>query len=162
MANENELRSLKHTTDVSASAQSCYDVVTDYEKYPDWMPEFKSARVLKRDGNVWDVEFAFNILLKKIAYSIRVTHTPEELRTHWTFLRGDIIDNTVGGWHFTDKGSGRTHIEYEAGVSVGIPLGKAIVNKVADILTGTTVPRLFKNLEKRAQDLDRRKKQQGN
>ena len=144
------LQVVEQTTELKASAEALYKVVTDYESYPRWLPEFKEARVIKRDGDTVDVEFTFAIPLKKIRYSIRVVHTPAELTTSWTFLGGDIVDDTVGGWRFEKIDDKTTRVHYRAGVSVNVPMSKGIVNRVANLLTGTTLPRTFKNLEERA------------
>jgi ribosome-associated toxin RatA of RatAB toxin-antitoxin module len=144
------LQVVEQTTELKASAEALYKVVTDYESYPRWLPEFKEARVIKRDGDTVDVEFTFAIPLKKIRYSIRVVHTPAELTTAWTFLGGDIVDDTVGGWRFEKIDDQTTRVHYRAGVSVNVPMSKGIVNRVANLLTGTTLPRTFKNLEERA------------
>lgn len=144
------LQVVEETTVLQASADALYKVVTDYESYPRWLPEFKEARVLKRDGDTVDVEFTFAIPLKKIRYSIRVVHEPAKLTTSWTFLGGDIIDDTVGGWRFEKIDDRSTKVYYRAGVSVNVPMSKGIVNRVASLLTGTTLPRTFKNLEERA------------
>lgn len=147
------LQVVEETTVLKAPAEALYQVVTDYESYPRWLPEFKEARVLKRDGDTVDVEFTFAIPLKKIRYSIRVVHEPAKLSTAWTFLGGDIIDDTVGGWRFEKIDDHSTRVHYRAGVSVNVPVSKGIVNRVANLLTGTTLPRTFKNLEERAKAL---------
>ena len=144
------LQMVEEETVLKAPAQALYEVVTDYERYPEWLPEFKSARVLRREGETVDVEFTFAIPLKKIRYSIRVAHDPEHLTTNWTFLDGEIIDDTVGGWRFEPIDDQTTRVHYRAGVSINVPVSKGIVNRVANLLTGQTLPRTFRNLEKQA------------
>lgn len=149
-----EKNGVQETVTIDANAQKCFDVVTDYANYPKWLPEFKEARIVERESDtVVHVEFTFSILLKKIRYTIRAEQWPDELRTHWTYVRGDIIDDTWGGWKFTAQGDARCQVDYEAGISVNVPISKGIANKIANILTGTTLPRTFKALEKRARSL---------
>jgi len=145
------VQKVEETTTLAAPASALYAVVTDYERYPEWLPEFKDARVLNRDGDTVDVEFTFAVPLKKIRYSIRVKHDPDALQTDWTYLDGELIDDTVGGWKFEAIDGGTSHVRYYAGVSVNVPASKAIVNRIANLLTGTTLPRTFKNLEQEAQ-----------
>lgn len=145
---------VKETKVLNASAQACYDVVTDYENYPKWLPEFATSRIVHRESDtVEHVEFTISIkvLMKKFEtkYTIRAEKWPDELRTHWTYVSGDAIDNTIGSWKFTDQG-GRCRVDYEAMISVDIPISKGIANKVANILSSTTLPRTFSNLEKEA------------
>jgi ribosome-associated toxin RatA of RatAB toxin-antitoxin module len=135
---------------LKAPAAKLYAVVTDYARYPEWLPEFKDARILRAEGNEVDVEFTFAIPLKKIRYSIRVAHKPAELQTDWTFLRGEVIDNSVGGWKFEAIDNETTRVRYYAGVSVNVPVSRSVVNRIASLLTGTTLPRTFKNLEQEA------------
>jgi len=149
-----EKNGVKETVTINAAAAKCFAVVTDYANYPKWLPEFKSAEIVKRESDtVVQVEFAFSILLKKIRYTIRAEQWPDELRTHWTFVCGEMIDDTWGGWKFTALAEQRCQVDYEAGISVNIPISKGIANKVANLLTGTTLPRTFQALEKRARSL---------
>lgn len=145
------MQKIQETKILKAPAAALYAVVTDYERYPQWLPEFKSATVLATNGNTVDVEFTFAIPLKQIRYRIRVVHQPEQFKTDWTFLGGDLLDDTVGGWHFEPIDDASTRVHYYAGVSIHAPLSKGIVNRVANLLTGTTLPRTFANLEKQAQ-----------
>lgn len=149
MAKE-EMHTVEHTREIDAPARVLYEVVTDYEHYPEWLPEFRSARILRKEGNEVDVEFVFAVPIKQIRYSIRVQHDPEKLETRWHFLHGEIIDNTEGGWRFESLGENRTRIHYRVGVSINVPVSKGIVNRVANLLTGTTIPRMFSNLARQA------------
>jgi ribosome-associated toxin RatA of RatAB toxin-antitoxin module len=147
---KSEMRVVEHTREIEAPARVLYEVVTDYERYPDWLPEFRSARILRKEGNETDVEFVFAVPIKQIRYSIRVQHDPEKLETRWHFLSGEIIDDTEGGWRFEPLGENRTRIYYRVGVSINVPVSKGIVNRVASLLTETTIPRMFSELHKQA------------
>lgn len=149
------MQMVEEETVLNAPAEDLYAIVTEYEKYPLWLPEFKDAKVVGRDkeADTVDVEFTFAIPLKKIRYTIRVQHNPEELWTDWHYVQGEIIDDTVGGWSFEAIDENTTRVKYRAGVSINAPVSKGIVNRIANLLTGTTLPRTFKNLEKRAQGL---------
>lgn len=148
--NAQDLHVVEHTKELNAPARLLYEVVTDYERYPEWLPEFRSARILRKEGNEVDVEFVFAVPIKQLRYSIRVHHDPENLKTEWHYLGGEIIDNTEGGWHFIPLGEDRTRIHYRVGVSINVPVSKGLVNRIASLLTETTIPRMFKELEKQA------------
>ena len=146
-----DMQTVQETTVLKAPAAKLYAIVTDYAQYPRWLPEFKDAKILKTEGDNVDVEFTFAIPLKKIRYSIRVVHKPAELQTDWTFLRGEVIDDSIGGWKFEAIDANSTRVKYYAGVSVNVPVSRSVVNRIASLLTGTTLPRTFKNLEQEAQ-----------
>jgi ribosome-associated toxin RatA of RatAB toxin-antitoxin module len=144
------LEMVEYTKELSYPAKLLYEIVTDYERYPQWLPEFKKATILKKEGNTVDVEFVFAVPVRKIRYRIHVVHNPEKLETNWTYLGGEVLEDTQGGWRFEPLGENRTKIHYKAGVSIQIPVSKGLVSRIANLITGTTIPRMFDNLEKEA------------
>jgi ribosome-associated toxin RatA of RatAB toxin-antitoxin module len=126
-----------------------YDIVTDYACYPRIFPEFTGARVVKETDPVRRVEFRARVVVE-VRYVLDITHDPEKLETRWTYVEGEVVSDSVGGWAFSDDGAGGTKIAYHAGMAVKAPLPRFIVNKISNALMGSSIPNMFRALEREA------------
>ncbi len=109
----------EHTEVLPASPERCFDVVTDFEAYPEWMSTFKDVEVLERDadGRPILVEFRIDAKLREVRYVLRHRlERPESIT--WDYVEGDAKD-VDGSWRFEDAGEGRTRCTYRISFDVG-------------------------------------------
>src|SRR6188474_1729923 len=97
-----------------------YDVVTDFEAYPKLFPEFKTVRVLERRPTGVRVEFRAEVVLA-VRYVLDLACDPEALTVDWTFVEGEIVVDSTGGWRFTADREG-TQVVYRAALTIKAPL----------------------------------------
>lgn len=109
----------EHTEMLPASPERCFDVVTDFESYPEWMSTFKDVKVLERDadGRATLVEFRVDAKLREVRYVLRHRLDRPEAIT-WDYVEGDAKD-VDGSWRFEDAGEGRTRCTYRISFDVG-------------------------------------------
>jgi ribosome-associated toxin RatA of RatAB toxin-antitoxin module len=129
--------------------RACYEIVTDYDCYPRIFPEFAGCRVLSTTGAVKRVEFRARVVVE-VRYVLDIVHDEAALTTSWTYVGGEIVTDSVGGWRFSPEGDG-TRIHYHAGMAVKAPLPKFVINKISNALMGTSIPNMFAALEREAQ-----------
>jgi len=135
-------------TNIPATPQSVYAVVTDYEAYPNFFPEFTESMILDTEADgTRIVEFVADFG-KKTSYTLRIEHDDSKHTTSWTYVGGDLKDSK-GGWTLSDDGKGGTDITYRIGVKVGFFVPKTI----SDALISRNVPTMFKQL---AEEVKRR------
>jgi hypothetical protein len=127
--------------------RAVYDIVTDYACYPRIFPEFTSVRVVSEQGATRHVEFRAKLMVD-VRYTIAIVHDAEKLSTRWTFLSGEVVSDSVGGWDLS--GGADTFIKYHAGIAIRAPLPKFVINKVSNALMGTSIPNMFRALEREA------------
>jgi ribosome-associated toxin RatA of RatAB toxin-antitoxin module len=130
-----------------AKPREVYDIVTDYPAYPRFFPDFTGCRVLERDGGRQRVEFVAKVVVE-VRYVLDILHDEEKLTTSWTFVEGKVVSDSVGGWSFFPQGED-TLIKYRAGLAVKAPLPpKFVINKISNALMGTSIPAMFKALDR--------------
>ncbi|HEX4406169.1 MAG TPA: SRPBCC family protein [Polyangia bacterium] len=132
-----------------ATPRQVYDVVVDFPAYPRLFPELKEARVLSSAGDVARVEFKAQIVLP-IRYVLDLTCLGEgggPLTVDWTYVEGEVVTNSVGGWRFTAEGDG-VAVEYTASLDVKAPLPGFVLRKVTDGLVSASLPNMFSSLER--------------
>jgi ribosome-associated toxin RatA of RatAB toxin-antitoxin module len=128
---------------IHAPPDKCFDVITDYERYPEFLPEVKKTRTLNRRGNECDVQYEAEVV-KRIKYTV---HLKEErpTRVSWTFIDGDFMRDNKGGWVLEDLGDGKTKATYTVEITLGPLVPKSIINALVD----TSLPKLLENFKKR-------------
>jgi ribosome-associated toxin RatA of RatAB toxin-antitoxin module len=134
-----------------ATPREVYDVVVDFPSYPRLFPELKGARVVSTAGNVVRVEFRAHVVLP-IRYVLDLTCSgagPDggPLTVDWTYVEGEIVTSSVGGWRFAPEGDG-THVDYTVSLDVRAPLPGFVLRKVTDGLVSASLPNMFASLER--------------
>jgi coenzyme Q-binding protein COQ10 len=133
---------------VNVTPDQLMQVITDYEQYPEFLPEVKRISVAHRTERSADVTYEIEVI-KKLQYTLRITR--DGLNVRWQFLKGDLFKSNDGGWTLRPEGEGRTHATYSLEVAIGgfIPVPKAITDK----LTEQSLPALLDNFKRRAESL---------
>lgn len=127
----------------NAPLEKCFEVISDYERYPDFLPEVKKIRTSNRRGNEVDVHYEAEVV-KVIKYTL---HLKEEkpTRVSWSFIEGEFMKDNKGGWVLEDGGNGTTKATYSIEVAVGPLVPKTILNALVD----SQLPKLLENFKKR-------------
>jgi ribosome-associated toxin RatA of RatAB toxin-antitoxin module len=127
----------------NAPIEKCYSVISDYERYPEFLPEVKKIKTANRRGNEVDVHYEAEIV-KVIKYAV---HIKEEKPTKvsWTFIDGEFMKNNVGGWVLEPAGEGKTKATYNIEVEVGMLVPKSVIT----VLVDSQLPKLLENFKKR-------------
>jgi ribosome-associated toxin RatA of RatAB toxin-antitoxin module len=128
--------------------RAVYDIVTDYACYPRIFPEFTSCRVVEQRGATRRVEFRARVIVE-VRYVIDIVHEPAQLSTRWSFVQGEVVSDSEGGWSLVGDDRA-TRCRYRAGIAVKAPLPKFVINKVSNALLGTSIPNMFRALEREA------------
>jgi ribosome-associated toxin RatA of RatAB toxin-antitoxin module len=133
-----------------ATPREVYDVVVDFPAYPRLFPELKEARVVSTTGPVARVEFRALMVLP-IRYVLDLTCSGADdvapLTVDWTYVEGEIVTSSVGGWRFSPEGDG-TAVEYTVSLDVRAPLPGFVLRKVTDGLVTASLPNMFASIER--------------
>jgi ribosome-associated toxin RatA of RatAB toxin-antitoxin module len=125
-----------------------YDVVVDFEAYPSLFPELKAVRVLDRGPSIVRVEFRAEVVLA-VRYVLDLRCDPDALTVDWTYVEGEIVVDSTGGWRFLDDPAG-TKVEYRVSMLVKAPLPGFIVRKATDALVAASIPGMFLSIDREA------------
>jgi len=135
------------TSDVfNCSVEEFYKIITDYEKYPEFLSEVKSCKVLEEKDGRKLVEYHINVI-KNFKYSIWLTENPTT-QVSWDFAEGDMFKEMSGGWKLEDEaGKCRAHYSIEAklGMWVPGPISKALIE--------VNLPNMISSYHKRVKEV---------
>ncbi len=130
-----------------APIEKCFAVISDYERYPEFLPEVKKITTSNRRGTEVDVHYEAEVV-KIIKYTV---HMKEEKpnKVSWSFIDGEFMKDNRGGWVLEDVGNGQTKATYSIEVTVGMLVPKTILN----VLVDTQLPKLMANFKARIESM---------
>jgi len=135
---------------ISAPPDKVFAVITDYEKYPEFLPEVKKVKVEFGSGNVKEVTYTVDIKAKVITYTLKHTaRPPDELA--WTMVRGEMMKGNDGAWLLKKVPEGT-----EATYRIDLKLGALVPSMVERMLAEQSLPGLLANFKKRIEGLQAR------
>ena len=132
--------------EIGVPREQLFDVIVDYERYPEFLSDMSAAQIVRRDGPTVDVRFTLD-LIKRLEYTLRLVGQ-RATGLSWTLVDGPFKKNE-GGWTLEDLPGGRTRATYRIEIAVGMFLPGAIVNR----LVGQTLPATLQAFKARAESL---------
>jgi len=130
----------------NCTPQEFYDIVSDYEKYPEFLSEVKTCRVIERRDGRCLVEFHV-ALIKSFSYRLWMTETPGK-KISWNLESGDLFKQSDGFWELGEE-AGKTRAVYsvEAKFKVFVP------GPVAKALVSVNLPNMMSSYHKRVKEI---------
>lgn len=127
----------------NANIEKCFSIISDYERYPEFLPEVKRIRTSNRRGVEVDVHYEADVV-KTIKYTVHMKEDRPS-RVTWSFIDGEFMKDNKGGWLLEDLGGNKTKGTYSIEVTLGPLVPKSIVTALVD----TQLPKLLENFKKR-------------
>jgi ribosome-associated toxin RatA of RatAB toxin-antitoxin module len=134
----------EHIT-IAASPEHCWDVVLDFDRYPEWAKDVKEAVVRDRDeqGRATEVEFRASALGRSTHYTLAYDYSDAPRSLSWSLVKGDIMRSLGGHYVFTPSTSatGGTETEYRVSIELVVPL-PGFVKRRAEVRILSTIKEL--------------------
>jgi ribosome-associated toxin RatA of RatAB toxin-antitoxin module len=126
----------------NCTADEFFKLISDYEKYPEFLTEVKDVKILKTSGPTKEMEYSVS-LIKTFKYKLKVEEkAPTEIQFH--FISGDVFKTMKGSWKIKPVGN-KCNVDY----SVEASFGMLIPDSVAKPLVSANLPMMIENLKKR-------------
>ncbi len=130
---------------INAPIEKVFDVITQYEKYGEFLPEVKEVRTSGRQGNEVNVHYKVDVV-KTIKYTIRVKEE-RPTRMSWSFVEGEFMKDNKGHWLLEPAGEGKTKATYTVEMALGALVPKTVVNALVE----TSLPKMLEAFKRRAE-----------
>lgn len=138
---------LSESIEIKATPKHCYEVISDYEKYPEYLSESKNVVINSKNGNSAEVTFTIEVI-KKISYTLKMTGIPPK-KISWKLIKGDLMKKNEGYWTFEEVKKGITKAIYTLDIELGLFVPGLITKK----LIGSNLPAMMKAQKKRIESL---------
>ncbi|MFN8945882.1 MAG: type II toxin-antitoxin system RatA family toxin [Pseudobdellovibrionaceae bacterium] len=135
------------TTDVfNCTQEEFFKIISDYEKYPEFLSEVKKCEVIQADGNIKIVEFSVS-MIKNFKYQMKIIETAPTSMT-WSFVSGDIFKTSTGSWVLKlpdDNNAAKTKATY----SVDATFNLFVPGPISNALVSVNLPNMVKAYHQR-------------
>lgn len=118
------------TTEIFAcSPQQFFNIISDFENYPEFLSEVKKCVLITDRGNEKLVEFQIHFVKSFVYRMWMKLEAPRKVS--WSLDSGDLFKESSGYWELKDVG-GKTEAEYSVDAKFKVfvpgPIAKALVN----------------------------------
>lgn len=133
---------------VDALPQRCYEVATDYERYPEWAKDVKQATILERDGDGRGakVEYRAAAFGRSSRYVLKYDYSQAPAAFSWSLVEGEMVRAIDGTYRF-DAANGGTRVSYDLAIEPSIPLPGFLKRRTAGMIVSTALKELKKEAE---------------
>ena len=108
---------------MEAPPERCYEVVLDFERYPEWVADIKHVEVLARDAHGRGTKVAFRAAAmgRSTSYTLAYDYSAAPREVSWVLEKGDITRRLDGTYVF-EPSNGGTEVTYHLAVELVVPL----------------------------------------
>lgn len=128
------------------TVEQFFSIITDYEKYSEFLDEVVGCKLIESEGNKKLVEFRVKVI-KEFSYRLWITEEAPN-RLHWVFDSGDLFKVSNGSWELKEvDGKCQAHYAVDAKFKVFVP------GPIAKTLVKVNLPNMMKNYHNRVRSL---------
>lgn len=130
-------------TRIDAPLERIWSVLIDFERYPEWARDLKSATVVERDdeGRPTAVQFRAAAMGRSTLYTLRYDWEDAPHRLPWELVDGDIMRVLDGAYEFEEV-DGATDVTYHLQVELAVPLPGFVKRRAEARIIGTALREL--------------------
>ena len=121
--------------DITAPARRIYELAKDMERYPEFMPDVESVKVIARNGNSTTTRWKTLVEEAPIEWTEVDVFDDARTRIDYRLIEGDL-DKFEGAWTFEER-DGMTHVVLGVEYDFGVPtlaelIGPTLQKKVEE------------------------------
>jgi uncharacterized membrane protein len=136
---------------VGASPEQTWQVLTDFDQYPTWATDLKSAEVVARDDEDRALEVAFRAAAmgRSTSYRLRYDYSQAPEVLAWKLVEGDITRKLDGSYVLApvDGDAGSTLVTYHLEVDLLVPLPGFVKRRAESRIVSAALRSLRTHLE---------------
>jgi ribosome-associated toxin RatA of RatAB toxin-antitoxin module len=136
---------------IRASPAHCYQVLTDFERYPEWAADIKAVAIEERDGDGRPTQVTFRAAAfgRSTSYTLRYDYSGAPSRLSWEQVKGDVTRRLDGSYDISssDDEDGSADITYHLVVDLKVPLPVFVKRRAEGRITYTALKELRARIE---------------
>ncbi len=134
---------------IRASPAYCFQVLTDFERYPEWASDIKAVVVDERDaeGRPAQVTFRAAAFGRSTSYTLRYDYSDAPARLSWEQVEGDVTRRLDGSYDIYPSDEGSADITYHLVVDLKVPLPVFVKRRAEGRIAYTALKELRARVE---------------
>jgi ribosome-associated toxin RatA of RatAB toxin-antitoxin module len=132
-----------------ATPEKCYEVVADFERYPEWAADIKAVTIQNRDGQGRPEEVAFRAAAfgRSTTYTLRFDYGKAPKELSWVQTKGDLTSKLDGTYVFDATDNGDTEVTYQLTAELRVPIPGFVKRRAEGRIIGTALRELKARVE---------------
>lgn len=137
----------QHSIEIDISPKNFYEIVIDFDAYPEFLDEVKGISILEMNAKTAQVEYEVQ-LIKSFKYMLDFEFVKNK-SVKWRLVKSSFFKKNDGSWTLEplDKGK-RTKATYWVDIEMGF-----VPQKIMTWLTQEQLPKMLKIFKERAESL---------
>jgi len=127
-----------------------FEVVSDYGRYPEFLPGVKAVSVGPRAGDSVEVTYRLDGRIKIVEFTLLHVETPPA-QIEWRLVRGELMKRDEGRWTLVRSPSGGTTATY----AIELELMPMVPRALEKALAEYSLPAMLANFKARAEAIHR-------
>ena len=112
---------------IDAPAQPCFEIATEFERYPEWASDIKEVTVVERDaeGHGLVVRFRTAAFGRSTSYTLRYDYAEAPQVLSWVEVEGDLTSRLDGAYVFAETAGAHgptTEVTYHLEAQLKLPI----------------------------------------
>jgi len=135
---------------IDAPSERCFEVILDFERYPEWAGDIREVEVVERDEESRGTKVAYRAAAmgRSARYTLEYDLSDAPHAVSWKLVEGDIMRVLDGTYTFDPEGDG-TLVTYQLEVELVIPMPGFIKRRAQGKIMSTALRELKKHVESR-------------
>ncbi len=136
---------VKRSVRIDAPVEVVFEVISDYESYPEFLPEVEEIRVERSSERSCRVHYKVRVI-KKVEYCVEIEADPPTSKRWKMISGGGPMKANSGSWTLEPDGDG-TMAHYQLEIS----FGRLVPGKIQTKLAEASLPAMLDQFKKRAE-----------
>ncbi|MBI2609031.1 MAG: hypothetical protein HYW47_05450 [Deltaproteobacteria bacterium] len=133
---------------VGVSIQDFFNVITQYEKYPEFLQEMTETQIVEEEGNIKIVNFNVTII-KPVTYTLKIEEVNAPYEIKWSLVESDAFKVNNGGWNLKELSENEIEATYYIECDFKIFVPSIILNKIVS----AQLPKMLHAFKEHAESL---------
>ncbi|MGI8874725.1 MAG: SRPBCC family protein [Egibacteraceae bacterium] len=134
---------------VAADLDAVFDVIADFDAYPDWQAEVKEAQTLQTDADGRGTRVRFLVDARVIKARLVLDYTYTDTSMEWVLVEGDGVRRNDGRYDLRELGDGTTEVTYALEVEPSVPVPGLIRRQAAKRIIDGALAGMKRRVEQR-------------
>ena len=137
---------VKKVVDIAVPQAFFFDLLLDFERYPSFLKDVFTARVLRREGKQVDTEFSVQVI-GRLEYAVRM-EIERPNRLSWSTLRGRFFRENSGSWELEAVETNHTRATY----TINLEVNAFVPGPITTRLVEHTLPAMLLEWKQHAEE----------
>ena len=130
---------VESTISISGPGRAVYEILTQMERFPDFMPDVKSVRVLQQTERGTVTSWETEIDGMPVSWEEEDIFDPEKMTIEYRLTQGDL-ERFQGAWQVLESEDGESTVSLTVDFDLGVPM-------LADVLGPVMIEKVRQNSE---------------